>query len=128
MSKSYEKHINGNTVFYCSMTDEEKKEYCADLHANKAVSTSRVSVSPNKVSGLKGISPYAKCEVCGQPYLKAGKPCDHVDRRPGIRPMPWWIDNPVEWQMLCDRYDYVSSEYRFGEVRNSDGSCRIESL
>ena len=32
MSKSYEKHIKGNTVFLCSMSHEEKKEYFWDMH------------------------------------------------------------------------------------------------
>ena len=61
-------------------------------------------------------------------HWKVWRPGRSCTGSSSIRPMPWWIDNPVEWQMLCDRYDYVSSEYRFGEVRNSDGSCRIESL
>ena len=73
-------------------------------------------------------SPYAKCEVCGNPYLKEGKPCDHVDRRPGIRLMPDWCDNPVEWRDMCDRYDYISSVGRFGSVRNSDDTYRFESI
>jgi hypothetical protein len=30
MSKSYEKHIEGDTVFLCDMTAEERKEYIAD--------------------------------------------------------------------------------------------------
>jgi hypothetical protein len=32
MKKSYEKHIRGNAVFLCSMTDAERKEYFADQH------------------------------------------------------------------------------------------------
>ena len=125
MSKSYEKHIEGNTVFYCSMTAEEQKEYCEDKRNGQVQPQQDLSTSEMP---YRAKSPYDKCEVCGRPYLIKGKPCDHIDRSPSIRPMPWWIDNPVEWRMLLDRYDYVSSEYRFGEVRNSDGSYRIESL
>jgi len=73
-------------------------------------------------------SPYEKCEVCGRPYLSFGRPCDHIDRRPGVRPMPDWIDNPVEWRMMCDRYGYVSSIGRFAHVSNGDGTYRIENL
>jgi hypothetical protein len=71
-------------------------------------------------------SPYAKCEVCGNPYLKEGKPCDHVDRRPGVKTMPDWCDNPAEWRMMCDGYDYIVG--RVGYVRNSDGTCFCERL
>ena len=127
MSKSYEKHIEGNTVFYCSMTAEERKEYCADKQ-NGLLKVQPQQTVPTSEMPYETRSPYKKCEVCGRPYLSFGKPCDHIDRRPGTRPMPWWIDNPVEWQMLCDRYDYVSAEGRFGEVSNGDGTCRIESL
>jgi hypothetical protein len=70
-------------------------------------------------------SPYAKCEVCGNPYLTYGKPCDHVDRRPENR-MPDWCDNPVEWQMMCSGYDYIVG--RFGHVSNGDGTYRLERL
>ena len=30
MSKSYERHIQGDTVFWCSMTEAERAEYAAD--------------------------------------------------------------------------------------------------
>ena len=30
MSKSYERHISGNDVFLCSMSEEERAEYFAD--------------------------------------------------------------------------------------------------
>ena len=30
MSKSYERHIRGNDVFWCSMSEEERAEYAAD--------------------------------------------------------------------------------------------------
>ena len=72
-------------------------------------------------------SPYKKCEVCGQPYLSYGRPCDHVDRRPGISPMPFWIDNPAEWRDLCSRYGYVS-RYGFAPLNNGDGTYRCESV
>jgi hypothetical protein len=71
-------------------------------------------------------SPYAKCEVCGQPYLTFGKPCDHVDRRPSRRLMPEWCDNPAEWRMLCDRYGFIAG--RFAHVSNGDGTYRCERL
>ena len=32
MSKSYERHIRGNDVFLCSMSEEERKEYFTDEH------------------------------------------------------------------------------------------------
>ena len=130
MSKPYERHIHGDTVFLCSMTAEERKEYFADQHQQRdqqkqPLSTCKVSTSEVP---YRAKSPYAKCEVCGNPYLTFGKPCDHVDRRPGIRPMPDWCDNPVEWQDICNRYDYISSVGRFGSIRNSDDTYRFESI
>ena len=106
MSKSYEKHIKGNDVFYCSMTDEEKKEYCEDKRNGLLKVQPEQALSTSEVPYI-GRSPYARCEVCGRPYLTYGRPCDHIDRSPGIRPMPWWIDNPAEWRMLCNGYDAI---------------------
>ena len=71
-------------------------------------------------------SPYAKCEVCGNPYLREGKPCDHVDRRPGKPLMPEWCDNPAEWEMLRGRYEYIVGGY--AHVSNGDGTYRCERL
>jgi hypothetical protein len=71
-------------------------------------------------------SPYAKCEVCGNPYLTHGKPCDHVDRRPGMRPMPEWCDNPAEWRMICNGYETIVGS--LGRVSNGDGTYRWERL
>ena len=75
-------------------------------------------------------SPYEKCEVCGRPYLSYGKPCDHIDRRPGKRLMPAWCDNPAEWQMLCDRYGAgnISRCGRYTNIDNHDGTYRFERL
>ena len=73
-------------------------------------------------------SPYAKCELCGRPYLTFGKPCDHIDRSPGTRRMPDWCDNPAEWQMINSRYDSISYTGRLGRVSNGDGTYRYERL
>ena len=124
MSKSYEKHIQGNTVFWCSMTDEERKEYCEDKRNGLLKVQPQQAVPTSEIPWIR--SPYERCEICGNPYLRAGKPCDHVDRRPGTRPMPDWVDNPVEWQMMCDRY--VSIVGSFGRVSNGDGTYRNERL
>ena len=86
-----------------------------------------LTLSTGEVWEFEVTSPYERCEVCGQPYLKA-YPCDHVDRRPGIRLMPDWCDNPAEWRMLCDRYDSISPNGMFGQVRNGDGSYSYERL
>jgi hypothetical protein len=129
MSKSYEKHIRGNDVFLCSMTAEERKEYFSDQRQQERQQRvpQEQTLSTNKVP-YRVRSPYAKCEVCGNPYLKWGKPCDHIDRRPGVRLMPDWCDNPAEWRMLCDRYDYISSVGRLGSIRNSDDTYRFERI
>ena len=127
MSKSYEKHIKGNDVFFCSMTDEEQREYCADQQKEWRRHQQKQSLPTSEVP-YRAKSPYEKCEVCGRPYLTYGKPCDHVDRRPRTRLMPDWMDNPAEWRMLCDRYDSISPNGMFGQVRNGDGTYSYERL
>ena len=114
MSKSYERHIRGNDVFFCSMTDEEQREYCADQQKEWRRHQQKQSLPTS--------------EVCGRSYLTYGKPCDHIDRRPSIRLMPDWCDNPAEWRMLCDRYDSIFPNGMFGHVRNGDGTCCYERL
>ena len=48
MSKTgYEQHIKGNDVFYCSMTDEQKKEYNADCQAKRAGRPKGKQIDPN---------------------------------------------------------------------------------
>ena len=76
MSKSYEKHIRGNDVFLCSTTVEERKEYFSDqqqqrVQQKQPLSTGKVSTSEVP---FRAKSPYARCEVCGNPYLTFGRP------------------------------------------------------